>query len=73
MLELRLENCGVGLSRPDERDPISGHRVLLLVDQDTGTRVVVPVDDAVVAHLHEQTSAIIVAGGDVLNGHHAAT
>lgn len=60
-MEIRLGNAGIGISDPGDLDPITGLRVLVVVDNDSGVRVLVPLTPSALELLHRQTSPIKMA------------
>ena len=66
-MEIRFDKASVGITDPDQRDPISGERVLVIIDGDAGGfRVVVPLTPSAIKLLHDQTSPVtIAAAGDL--------
>lgn len=68
-MQIRLDNIMIGISGGDSVDPITGRRVLLINEVDkegkpTGYSVLVPLDEAQIAHLHSQTSAVATVSED---------
>lgn len=64
-MQIRIENGACGITAADQRDPITGERILLIQEtneagEPTGLSVILPVDEKVIAHLHRQTSPIVV-------------
>ena len=63
-MQIRLNRPAVGITDPDQLDPISGKRILLVTENDdegkpTGLSIVVELEDAMIEHLHQQTSPIV--------------
>ena len=76
-MEIRFNRFGVAVTGDDQRDPITGNRMLVIVEiDDNGNRttsVVCPLDQAQLDALHEQTSRIRIAqpamARSIRNGH----
>lgn len=63
-MQIRLNRPAVGITDPDQLDPISGKRILLVTENDdagnpTGVSIVVELEPAMIEHLHQQTSPIV--------------